>query len=270
MRPETWKSSPMTVASPVPQLAAQLAAAARRGLEQLSALRRQWERDESLHGRLEEHCRELAESCLNGAASVDPGIDECGTGEREWELEQELASAREELATLREELDRQRGGDADDELHPSDMFLANGSQSWEDLKRQMLAQSERETPSDKARIDKAIARTDQLLAAKQAELEQLRAQVSAAPVVAAVVDPDDRLAAERDHLKQLQEEWREKMRAAEVEIALERAKLARDRTVMEEQLRRHEDQLRQGGAEPPGKQGASRGRWLARLGLGGE
>ncbi|WP_410965960.1 hypothetical protein, partial [Salmonella sp. SAL4438] len=72
---------------------------------------------------------------------------------------------------------------------------------------------------------------------------------------------------ERERLQQAQEEWREKLRQAEVEISVERARIARERAEFEEKLRAIEaerSQVQTGGS----KQGKpARGRWLERLGL---
>jgi outer membrane protein TolC len=72
----------------------------------------------------------------------------------------------------------------------------------------------------------------------------------------------------------MQEEWREKLRKAEVDISVERAKIARERSELEEKLqvfqserKRLEEVL---GSQPPGddkgKKSSARN-WLTRLGL---
>jgi len=71
-------------------------------------------------------------------------------------------------------------------------------------------------------------------------------------------------------LNELQDQWREKFRQAEVEIAVERAKLARQRADIDERLREAENDASK--AAPPAGAGGrperrSAGRWLARLGL---
>jgi hypothetical protein len=73
----------------------------------------------------------------------------------------------------------------------------------------------------------------------------------------------------------LQEEWKSKLRQAEIDISVERAKITRDRAQVEEKLANYEvERARQvsdgdssaGGANDSGKK-PIRGRWLARLGL---
>ncbi len=70
----------------------------------------------------------------------------------------------------------------------------------------------------------------------------------------------------------MQEQWRDKVRQAEVELALERAKIARQRAELEEQIRARGGR-RAGGAAAAATdmdrlaERSAGGRWLARLGL---
>jgi len=85
------------------------------------------------------------------------------------------------------------------------------------------------------------------------------------------IDGDAVIQRERERLEQLQEQWREKLRKAEVELSVERAKLARRHAELEERAKA-------GVAETPLEAGEEAnaaekveqsvgGRWLARLGL---
>jgi len=72
----------------------------------------------------------------------------------------------------------------------------------------------------------------------------------------------------------LQQEWREKLKKAEVDISLERAKLARQRQELEERIQQLERDRAKYGDEPTVDENnvkqekkPQRGRWLARLGL---
>ena len=93
-----------------------------------------------------------------------------------------------------------------------------------------------------------------------------------ASAIAEMLDQDDLIREERENLNRLQEEWREKLRKAEVDISLERAKLARDKAQLEEELQSiKQERERYGNAstsddECGGKSKQSR-RWLARLGI---
>ena len=84
-------------------------------------------------------------------------------------------------------------------------------------------------------------------------------------------DQDEIIREERENLKRAQDEWREKLRKAEVDISLERAKLARERSELEERLQRLESQRSQDVSLPPSADGdkskKSGRKWLARLGL---
>jgi hypothetical protein len=83
-----------------------------------------------------------------------------------------------------------------------------------------------------------------------------------------MIESDAMIIAERVRLQELQKDWEQKQRQAEIEMSLERAKLARERLELQEKLRNFEE------ANPPqtedekkiGKE-RNRGRWLARLGL---
>ncbi len=85
------------------------------------------------------------------------------------------------------------------------------------------------------------------------------------------MDHDELIIQERERLQHAQEEWREKLRQAEVEISLERARIARERTELQEKQHALEKQAAQ--QAPPSSDGktaeklGSRGRWLTRLGL---
>jgi hypothetical protein len=57
------------------------------------------------------------------------------------------------------------------------------------------------------------------------------------------------------------------LRQAEIELSLERAKLARDRSAIEEKVHAYEEKLATAQAGPAVPAKLPRGRWLARLGL---
>lgn len=153
---------------------------------------------------------------------------------------------------------------------------------WEAEKRKILAsleaEGEDEEQDDDGRrrrieIHRVLESTSRIVAEKDreiAELKQLLSQQSenlgavavGAAAVGQIVDSDPIIREERDTLRQLQEEWREKLRHAEIEVSLERAKIARERAQLEDKLR--------GAPEPPKeaeKEKPARGRWLSRLGL---
>jgi hypothetical protein len=81
---------------------------------------------------------------------------------------------------------------------------------------------------------------------------------------------DEIVRTERERLQQLQREWEEKLRQAEIDLSVQRAKIARDRAEIEERQRVWQQQQTDHG--PVGTDMAKsikpqRGRWLTRLGL---
>ena len=85
-----------------------------------------------------------------------------------------------------------------------------------------------------------------------------------------MLDQDELIAQERENLKTLQGQWKEKLRKAEVDISVERAKIARDRAELEEkvaQLEAEKARLSKAGPAKPGQEKPTKGNWLSRLGL---
>lgn len=161
------------------------------------------------------------------------------------------------------------------------------SMDWESQKRRLLASLESSgedeaevDPQERFQLEEAIRTTDQAVSEKDREIRELRqllADQSNLPSgagtdsrLAAVLDQDLVIQQERLRLEQLETEWEEKLRAAEVEVSVERARLARERVQLDERIR----QLQQEQAEHPVGSSSdapaakpTRGRWLARLGL---
>lgn len=160
---------------------------------------------------------------------------------------------------------------------------------WESQKRRLLASLEadfdedrEEDRRDRMTVEEAIRRTDAIIAAKNQEVRQLQTLLEeqsahvgsmavGAAAVAEVLDKDEVVRQERQNLQALQEEWRDKLRHAEVEISVQRAKLARHQAELEERARAIDEQTR--GVSSPDQADdrkdtkPTRGRWLRRLGL---
>ena len=84
-----------------------------------------------------------------------------------------------------------------------------------------------------------------------------------------VLSADELVAAERERLAKLQTEWEEKLRAAELEFSVERAKLAREQAALKERLFQLQKLEAQGaGLAAEGGDMKPRRRWLDALGLG--
>ena len=158
--------------------------------------------------------------------------------------------------------------------------------SWEQRKEALLqqleAETKAETPCDPRAvldIERVIEQTDAEIERRDREIADLRSLLEqqayahngmavGVAAVAEMIESDAMIIAERVRLQELQKDWEQKQRQAEIEMSLERAKLARERLELQEKLRNFEE------ANPPqtedekkiGKE-RNRGRWLARLGL---
>ena len=165
-----------------------------------------------------------------------------------------------------------------------DREIAVESMTWEQRKQHILSQLDAEDcgqgasePSGEERIQMRdlVERTDQELAARDSEIAELRRlleeQSSAVGEVAIggaavleMLEQDELLAEERSKLQDIQREWEEKLRQAEIDVSLERAKLARERMELEQQLAELPSKEDEDEGEPGEPQGR---RWLARLGI---
>jgi hypothetical protein len=166
-----------------------------------------------------------------------------------------------------------------------------GGFDWEAQKLRLLAQLEDdsddqdpEQQADRLRVEEVVRITDQVVAEKDREIAELKQLLEnqasnlgnlavGAAGVAEALEIDELIREERENLKQLQEEWREKLRQSEVDISVERAKIARQRMELEEKIRtieRERDQLAGQNEDPSPADNARsrpRGNWLSRLGL---
>lgn len=165
---------------------------------------------------------------------------------------------------------------------------AAGQLDWEAQKRRILetleAESDEEAGPDRrherVKIHDVVRSTQEALAAKDRELAEMRqllenqsANLGAVAVGAAalgqVLDQDEIIREQRESLRRLEEEWKEKLRKAEVDISIERAKIARERAELEEKARQIQESAVNGPAPAKADSGKpARGRWLSRLGLG--
>ena len=159
-----------------------------------------------------------------------------------------------------------------------------GRLSWEAEKERIMAALESEdngsqTTVRRTEIEEVIRVTEDALAEKDREIEEMKqvldsqasniGQVAVGAVaLGEILDKDALIREERENLKRLQQQWEEKLRRAEIEISLERAKLARGKAELEEKLHtyEHHRQTAEAQSSPPGAKPA-RGRWLARLGI---
>ncbi len=148
---------------------------------------------------------------------------------------------------------------------------AGASADWESEKRRILAGLEPDgeqnactADQERLKLDDLVRRTDELVAEKNQEIEHLRRLLqsqgenagSVAGGAAAgqqLLDQDAVIRQERESLAQLQQQWREKLAQAEIEVSLERAKIARKHAEIDEKLRHVGDTCqdpRRGGRGP--------------------
>lgn len=158
--------------------------------------------------------------------------------------------------------------------------------TWEQRKEALMRQLDAETQSDEPcdpdkilEIQSIIQKTDAEIQRRDQEIQDLRylleqqaiAQNGMAIGVAAVaemIESDAMIIAERLRLQEMQQDWEKKQRQAEIEMSLERAKLARERLELQEKSRTFEaDHPPESVEEKSATKERGRGRWLARLGL---
>jgi chromosome segregation ATPase len=196
---------------------------------------------------------------------------------------QDVRELKTKNAELSEQLSkaRQGGGAA---------AAAGGGSDWESMKKRMMQQmeddfdaSDEQQKANKLTIEGAMKITDEVVAEKEKEILELRRALDSqaqsvgevavgAAAIAQVLDSDELVRQERDNLQKLQDGLREQLRKAEIDISLERAKLARERADLDEKLRTIEAERPAAGAPAAGadkgKKPAAGRKWLERLGLG--
>jgi len=228
--------------------------------------------------------RQRLEQSSNGGGGDDAAYDE---------LRSQYDETQAELRELqRRHLELERAHEA--ALSSPRVAEAGGLQAmdWESQKRRLLAALESEcdmkdpkSRSDRLTVEGAIRITDGVVQEKEREIAELKQMLEhqsrnvgevsiGAAALAGMLDQDDLIREHRDQAETLKKQWEEKLRAAEIEISIERAKLGRERNEIAEKQAELESQLKgkSADAELPivnthdAKKTGS-GRWLARLGL---
>lgn len=227
-----------------------------------------------------------AENKLVLAADAGQGSDDSEYQKR-YELSlEDIRELREKNQSLEEELSQAKSRP---QSAPVDSPLTGGQLSWEAQKQQILASLENEydenDPGDteqRLQIEDVLKKTEHVVTQKDGEIQDLKQllenqseNIGAVAVGAAafgeILDNDQIIIEERESLKQLKEEMRKKLSTAEIEISVERAKMARQRVELDEKLRQLSQQQPNGTSHEKGKSDDQekpvRGRWLSRLGL---
>lgn len=163
---------------------------------------------------------------------------------------------------------------------------AASSGSWEALKQQMLANLEGEGDSgdderqeERAKIEDTIRITDEVVASKDQEIAALKSELldsdneAEDEAIRELVDSDDIIRQHRERIANTEAEMNEKLRTAELQLSMERAKIAREQVELAD-LRAELDALRAAGDYGHGGGGgdahAPKRRWLSKLGLTGD
>ncbi len=166
-----------------------------------------------------------------------------------------------------------------------------GAMDWEAQKRRLLAsleadfdEDDEDDARDRLTVEEAVRKTDEAIAKKERELQRLErlleeqssnlgSMAVGAAAVADVLDKDEIILQERANLQNLQDEWRQKLRQAEIDISMQRAQIARERAELQEKTHELEAEANRvknddgGGNGKKGDGKPQRGRWLSRLGL---
>jgi hypothetical protein len=200
---------------------------------------------------------------------------------------QDVRELKTKNAELTEQLNKAK---ANSGTNSNNAAANGGAMDWEARKQQLLAaleadsdEGDEQAKQERLTIEGTIRMTDQIIAEKDRELAELRKLLEdqssnigglavGANAIAAMLDGDELIRQERENLKAMQQQLQEQLKQAEIDISLERARLARERTEIEERLR----MLEQEKAKVPmvketpsdsKKKTSGGGRWLSRLGL---
>lgn len=229
-----------------------------------------------------EHELELRTQQLHGMQSIseaeeiaEPRTDEVTAAELR-RLRDENHDLANRLAATEHELRSARGT-----VGTPGMQSAAAS-AWEAKKKQVIERLEAdamdaELASTCITLEDLVRTTDRVIAEKDFEIRNLRqliedqsrridGMVTGAAAVATILDQDDIIRQERENIKRMEIEWREKLRRAEIDLSLERAKMAREQAVLAERaLQLEQDQSKKASSDPATP--CTKGRWMSRLGL---
>ena len=163
-----------------------------------------------------------------------------------------------------------------------------GEFDWESQKRQLLAHLEGVDLEDdtqveeKYKVEQITRVTDRIVADKDLQIAELKQKIEQQScdlpthevadrktAIAALFDQDACIQQERESLKRIQQEWRDKLRQAEIEISVERARIAREQIELETRISTFESERQQAVVNISHEHSETGRRWLAKLGLSG-
>jgi chromosome segregation ATPase len=226
-----------------------------------------------------EELRETQEELIAGGGGSSTDSEELD------DLRQRFETAVQEIRGL-----KAINGDLSDRLAAGPVQQDTDSQTgfdWEAQKRSLMMQldsefddSDSQQASDKLTVEGTIRITDQVIADKDAEIDELKQLLDnqssnigdvavGAAAIAEFLDQDELISQERESLVRMQEEWRDKLRQAEIDISVERARLGRERMELQSQLQSIEQQRPHNDNSDADSTDDKKpaGRWRKRLGL---
>jgi chromosome segregation ATPase len=219
------------------------------------------------------------------ATHIDPNVEQQMSDlQRRFELAVEDVR---ELKTKNAKLESQLAAAGS---QPRSQTSDPGGNDWESQKRRLLASLEEssdahESPVQKQQritIEGTVAMTDAVVAEKDRQIAELKAQLAAAGIGSVadaerdrktneLIEADEVIAEHRKRVRELEREMQEKLRAAELEMSVERAKMARQKAELDELKSDLESKRQQfetsGGPSAPGQ---PKRRWRDKLGLSGD
>ncbi|WP_145057999.1 coiled-coil domain-containing protein [Adhaeretor mobilis] len=193
---------------------------------------------------------------------------------------EDVRQYKQESADLREELNQLRITSPQVEAEAA----AAGGFDWQAQKARLIAQLDEEAaesePTEARRAERAslqgtIRMTDEVIAEKDREIAELVEKLKQGGVDMAlsavkkeILDSNELVQEEVERLKKLQGEWEDKVRKSELEFSVERAKLARERSKMENQISNISSEVADKPSQTEGDSEVQpKRRWLAALGL---
>ena len=245
------------------------------------------EQHDALTERLNQTESRLAEAEEQRAESL-PNDDGHATDEdlrRRYETAMEdLREANDKNTELQQQLSKTRSSAA----KLAQQSRTPGWLDWETEKQRILAALEDDTDEDdqarksnREETNEVLRITDEVVATKDREIQELKqrleeegrdskAVTAAEALLKQTINSDEAVQQERSRLQELQKEWQEKLRQAEVELSLERATIARERAVLDEQLRVVDDassQSTHATSKEKSSDCSASARWMTQLGL---
>lgn len=249
------------------------------------------------HSELENAKENLRETSqlLRELEAVQPAHDDQAAESEESsarlsQLETQLTTASQEIEDLKEQNFDLASQVAKHQVissgHIPHVNFDSSTLSWEERKKLIMRQLEEDSydndsekePEQTARrleIESVVWATQTEIQRRDAEIAELQAIIEqqsdtrqgvaiGAAAFAQAFDSDEVIREERQKLKEMQLQWEQKLRQAEIDVSLERARLSRERTQLEQEL---EDTRRDKAALTSDPAQSKKRKWLEHLGL---